>query len=85
MIGRGLGTAIAVIALDQLTKHLILTQVFAAPACANESEPLTPFLTLVSTCNRGMSFGLFNSGEGLSVPLFSIAAAGIVAILIFWL
>jgi signal peptidase II len=32
-----------------------------------------------------MSFGLFNSGQGLSVPLFTIAAAVIVAILIFWL
>ena len=46
---------------------------------------MTAFLDLVLTCNRGMSFGLFSTGDGLSVPLFSIAAAAIVAILIFWL
>jgi signal peptidase II len=39
----------------------------------------------VLTCNRGMSFGLFNTGPGLNVPLFTIAAVAIVAILLFWL
>lgn len=85
MIGRGLGPAIGVVILDQLGKHLILTQVFDKPACTNDSQVVTPFLTLVSTCNRGMSFGLFNNGMGLSVPLFTVAAVAIVAILLFWL
>jgi signal peptidase II len=85
MIGRGLGPAIGVFLLDQLSKHVILAQVFDKPACANDSQVVTPFLTLVSTCNRGMSFGLFNGGTGLSVPLFTAVAASIVAILVFWL
>jgi signal peptidase II len=32
-----------------------------------------------------MSFGLFNTGGGIGVPLFSIAAVAIVAVLLFWL
>jgi signal peptidase II len=84
MIGRGIGSAAAVVAIDQVGKHLVL-QHFGTLACVNRSEAVTGFFDLVSTCNRGMSFGLFNSGQGLSVPLFTIAAAVIVAILIFWL
>lgn len=85
MIGRGIGTAITVVILDQLSKHVILHQVFDKPACVNGSLRVTAFLDLVSTCNRGMSFGLFNSGQGLSVPLFSVVAVAIVGVLIFWL
>ena len=85
MIGRGLGPAIGVVILDQLSKHIILTQVFDKPACTNDSEVVTSFLTLVSTCNRGMSFGLFNTSQNLSVPLFAVAAVVIVAVLFYWL
>jgi signal peptidase II len=84
MIGRGLGTAIGVVVLDQLSKYFVL-QHFGEISCADRREPITAFLDLVLTCNRGMSFGLFNTGQGLSVPLFSIAAVAIVAVLIFWL
>jgi signal peptidase II len=84
MIGRGIGTAITVVALDQLSKHFVLEH-FGEVTCVDRREPVTAFLDLVLTCNRGMSFGLFNTGQGLSVPLFSIAAVAIVGILIFWL
>jgi signal peptidase II len=84
MIGRGLGPAIAVVALDQLSKYLVL-QHFGEQGCVDHREIVTAFFDLVLTCNRGMSFGMFNTGPGLSVPLFSIAAAVIVAILLFWL
>ena len=84
MIGRGIGTAVAVVALDQLSKYSIL-QYFGETGCVDRRESVTSFLDLVLTCNRGMSFGLFNSGHGISVPLFSIAAIGIVVILIWWL
>jgi len=84
MIGRGVGTAVTVIGLDQLSKYVVLRH-FGETGCADRREAVTGFLDLVLTCNRGMSFGLFNSGQGLSVPLFSIAAVGIVAILLFWL
>jgi signal peptidase II len=84
MIGRGIGTATAVIAIDQVSKYLVL-QHFGEAGCIDRREPVTAFFELVLTCNRGMSFGLFNTGQGLSVPLFTIAAAAIVAILVFWL
>jgi signal peptidase II len=88
MIGRGLGTAATVVAIDQLSKYIVL-QSFDATGCIAGGSPLHPviksFFNLVLTCNRGMSFGLFNSSAGLSVPFFTIAAAAIVAILIFWL
>jgi len=84
MIGRGLRVAAGVVILDQLTKHLILL-VFGKDACVEASERVTAFFDLVSTCNRGMSFGLFNSGQGLSVPLFSLAVVAIVVVLVLWL
>ena len=84
MIARGLGPAISAVVLDQLSKYLVL-QHFGEQGCADHREIVTAFFDLVMTCNRGMSFGLFNAGPGLSVPLFSIAAVVIVAILLFWL
>jgi signal peptidase II len=84
MIGRGIGAAAAVVALDQISKYGILRH-FGEAGCVDRREPVTAFLDLVLTCNRGMSFGLFNTGHGLSVPLFSIAAIGVVAILVWWL
>jgi lipoprotein signal peptidase len=84
MIGRGIGTALAVVVLDQLSKRFVLEH-FGAAACVDRREPVTAFLDLVLTCNRGMSFGLFNTGSGLSVPLFALAVAVIVAILFWWL
>ena len=84
MIGRGLGPAISVVVLDQLSKYLVLEH-FGEQGCADHREIVTGFFDLVLTCNRGMSFGLFNAGPGLSVPLFSVAAVVIVAVLLFWL
>ena len=84
MIGRGTGTAVAVIALDQLSKYFVL-QHFGESTCVDRREPVTAFFDLVLTCNRGMSFGMFNTGQGLSVPLFSLAVAAIVGALFWWL
>jgi len=81
---RGVSTATAVVVIDQLSKYVLL-QHFGEPACVDRREIVTAFLDLVSTCNRGMSFGLFNTGQGLSVPIFSLAAAAIVVVLLFWL
>jgi len=84
MTGRGVGTAIIVVILDQLSKYFVL-QHFGETGCVDRREAVTAFLDLVLTCNRGMSFGLFNTGHGLSVPLFAIVAVAIIAILFFWL
>lgn len=84
MIKRGIGPAITAVILDQLSKHLVL-QHFGEHGCADHREIVTAFFDLVLTCNHGMSFGMFNTSAGVSVPLFVLAAVGIVAILVFWL
>jgi signal peptidase II len=46
---------------------------------------VTSFFNLSLTYNRGISFGLFNGGAGMGALVFSLAAAAIVAVLIYWL
>lgn len=86
MLALGLGTALAIAILDQLSKAAILAHFAGRPF---GGDPLTPFFSFVLTYNRGMSFGLFNGGPGgstgLNAVLFSLAAAAIVAGLIWWL
>jgi signal peptidase II len=85
MLKLGLATALAVAVLDQLTKMLILAHFAGMPA---GDEKFAPFFNLVLTLNRGMSFGLFNSAAhtgGVSVIVFSVVAAAIVAGLVYWL
>lgn len=86
MLARGLAIAVIVVVLDQLSKAAILGH-FAASAY--HGERLTSFFSLVLVYNRGVSFGLFNAGAGSGAAanalLFSIAAALIVAGLIYWL
>jgi signal peptidase II len=86
MIGRGLGPAISVVVIDQLSKHLVLSG-FGVPECTPQDHgmAITAFFDIALTCNRGMSFGMFDTSAGLSVPLFSVAAVAIVAVLLFWL
>jgi signal peptidase II len=85
MLVRGLAAAAAVAILDQFSKAAVLGH-FAADDCSlAHQERVTWFLNLVLTCNRGMSFGLFNNGPGVNALLFSLVAAVIVAVLVFWL
>jgi signal peptidase II len=83
MLARGLTTAVAVVILDQLSKAAVLAH-FAGRALGDR-ETITSFFNLALTYNRGISFGLFNGGAGLNALLFSLAAAAIVAVLVFWL
>jgi signal peptidase II len=86
MLRRGIAVAAIVVILDQLSKAAILAH-FSDSAFTGER--VTPFFNLVLTYNRGMSFGLFNTAAegdaGLNALIFSLAAAAIVAGLIFWL
>jgi signal peptidase II len=84
MLMRGLTVAITVVFLDQLSKLGVLV-LFAGRALGDRMWNLTPFFDLVLTFNRGMSFGLFNNGAGLNALLFSLMAAVIVAVLLWWL
>ena len=51
----------------------------------SDRETITSFFNLSLTYNRGISFGLFNDGAGLNALVFSLAAAAIIALLLFWL
>jgi signal peptidase II len=81
MLARGLAVAITVLALDQLSKAAVRGY-FAARAAG---ENMTSFFNIVLIYNRGMSFGLFNGAGGLHALLFSLVAAAIVTVLIYWL
>ena len=83
MLVRGLATAIAVVVLDQLSKAAVREYFAGRPA--GEHESVTSFFNIVLIHNRGMSFGLFNSSGGLNALLFSLVAAAIVTVLIYWL
>jgi signal peptidase II len=83
MLARGLAVAVVVVVFDQLSKAAVLSH-FAGRGFG-EHDPVTSFFNLALTYNRGISFGLFNSGVGLSAAVFSFAAAAIVAMLIVWL
>jgi signal peptidase II len=83
MLARGLATAVIVAILDQLTKAAVLAHFASRPL--GDRETITSFLNLALTYNRGISFGLFNDGAGLNALIFSVAAAAIVAVLVYWL
>ena len=83
MLARGLAVAAVVAILDQLSKAAILN--FFAAHTPGSREIVTSFFNLALTYNRGMSFGLFNDGPGLSALFFSLVAAVIVAVLVYWL
>ena len=83
MLIRGLAAAVAVVALDQLSKAAMLG--FFSGRAFGAHERITPFFNLVLTYNRGMSFGLFNNGTGVNALFFSLLAAVIVVVLVYWL
>jgi signal peptidase II len=83
MLLRGLATAVVVVLLDQLSKAAVLA--FFAERAFGDPETVTSFFNLALTFNRGISFGLFNTGAGANALVFAFAAAAIVAVLIFWL
>jgi len=84
MLRLGLLVAIVAAALDQLGKFAVL-QYFGETGCSLHSAQVTRFFDLVVTCNRGISFGLFNGGAGLNALVFSLVAAFVVAVLVAWL
>ena len=73
--------ALAVLALDQITKHLI-----ASRFPLYETQPLiSGFFNLVHVRNRGMAFGIMNRpGADWGFILLLCATLGAVALLLFW-
>jgi signal peptidase II len=81
MVRLGLTVALASLVLDQLGK-------WAALAWLDPADPplmVTPFFNLVLVWNRGVSFGMFNSGGALAPWLLSGVALAVVIGLVVWL
>ena len=73
--------ALAIIALDQISKSIILRTIHT-----HETIPIIKgFFNLVHVRNRGMAFGLMNqTGNDLSYYLLITATMGAILILIYW-
>jgi signal peptidase II len=85
MLGRGIGLAAVVLVLDQLTKWTLLDWMLGR-APGDRLVPVTSFFNVVLVWNRGVSFGMFNHGDGrLNALAFSALAAAIVIGLLVWL
>jgi signal peptidase II len=78
MLRSGLGIALVTVVLDQLTKWIALTTL-------EEPIVVTPFFNLVLVWNRGVSFGMFNSGGAFAPWLLSGLALAVVIGLGVWL
>lgn len=78
---KGLGLALVVFGLDQLSKWWIVEQVMQTPRAVE----VTPFFNLVMGWNRGVSFGLFNQESPYNVWVLTAVALIIVIALLFWL
>lgn len=78
----GLAIALVLFAADQITKFLVLHVIGLRPG---EAVVVTPFLDLVLTFNRGISYGLFpQDGEAGRWFLVAIKLAA-AALFAFWL
>ena len=81
MLPFGLGCAAIVIAIDQLSKWLILTEVMNPPRVIE----ITGFLYLVLVSNKGVCFGLFSSDAVWAQPALASFAALVSILLVFWM
>src|SRR6185312_9521127 len=77
---RWLWLAVAVIALDQLSKHWIV-----ASFRPGEELPLTPFASLVLAFNRGAAFSFLADGSGWQRWLFAVIAVVASAAMLWFL
>ena len=86
MFALGLTVAAVAALLDQVSKLWVL-RYFGEAGCAEHLVPVTSFFDFVLTCNRGVSFGMFNQpGEPpLGFWVFSVLAAAVVVVLVVWL
>ncbi|MEK9672348.1 MAG: signal peptidase II [Rhodospirillaceae bacterium] len=78
---QGLTIAAVIVVLDQVTKWWILTQVMNPPKVIE----LAPFANLVLVWNRGVSFGLFNTGSPFTPWILSGLATAVSVFLLIWM
>jgi signal peptidase II len=81
MLRWGLLIAAMVILLDQSSKALMQ----GVLDLAAQPIEVTPFFNLVMVWNRGVSFGMFDSGGALAPWLLSGLALAVVVALLMWL
>ncbi len=78
---KGAAIAVLVLALDQVSKWWILTDVMNPPRIIE----ITPFFNIVLAWNRGVSFGMF-AGDSAWGPWLLTGLAGVIVIaLAVWL
>ena len=77
----GLLIALAVVAVDQLTKYVVLNYILSEYAAI----VLAPFFAVVRAWNTGVSFSMFNNWGINGVYILSGVALIIVAVLLVWL
>jgi signal peptidase II len=78
----GLGIAVVVLAADQASKAILIEFLNGL-----NFEPIriTGFFSIVMVWNRGVSFGLFGSGEELTRWLLTVFALVVAVCLVFWM
>jgi signal peptidase II len=81
MFWPGLAIAAGATVLDQASKWWIVEVVMQPP----QKIEITSFFNLVMGWNRGVSFGLFNSGSQLNAWLLPLIALVILVVMVFWL
>ena len=88
-----LGIIIAVVSLvaDQLSKYVIVEHVMRpdgetrTPYFTDKLIEVLPFFQLRLSWNTGISFSMFNSGEGLTTILLLAVQISVTVMLIWWL
>ena len=79
----GLGLAATTLVLDQASKVWILHGLDLPKR--GVVEVLPPLIDLVMVWNHGVTFGLFQAGNGLGQLVLAGVAMGVVAVLFLWL
>ncbi|WP_022726699.1 signal peptidase II [Fodinicurvata sediminis] len=80
-LGRALGLAVLIAALDQASKWFVLIEVMQPPRIIE----VTGFFNLVLTYNRGVSFGLLAGDSPWQPYILSLVSLLIVLALLYWL
>lgn len=78
---RALALAAAIVVLDQATKWWVLTGPMNPPKVIE----VTPFANLVLVWNRGVSFGMFNTGSEAGPWILAGVAIAVSIFLLVWL
>ena len=77
----GLGCALVIIILDQISKYYVMENIL------NEYGAIsfTSFFNLVRAWNTGVSFSMFNNGGMFGTAVLTLISLTIVGFLIYWL